>query len=367
MTMVTPMTRKHKHFVGMDVSDRKFNLCILDDSGEIVSETSHSNELESLIQVASLWSAPEDVLIAMETGTYSPWMSHFFKVRGFDVLVGNPRRIKAIWQSDHKTDKRDARLLAQIGRFDRRLLYPVEHRSLEAHKDLAVLKARDLLVKSRTRLVGSVRGTLKSFGIRLPDCDAAAFHRNVRGDVPKDMHMSIDPILKAIQNLTEQIKRLEKNLEKLAKDKYPETLKLQQINGVGPVTAMAFVLTMESPERFSRSRDLGPFLGLVPRKDSSGEMDKELSISKAGNKLLRRLLVAASHYILGPFGKDCDLKRFGEKLLKRGGSPKIVKRKTVVAVARKLAVLMHAVWKGDDDYAPFMKDHRQNEPRTQLA
>ena len=102
----------------------------------------------------------------------------------------------------------------------------------------------------------------------------------------------------------------------------------------------------------------------MPKKDSSGEIDKELSISKAGNKLLRRLLVGASQYVLGPFGKDCDLKRFGEKLLSRGGSPKTIKRKTVVAVSRKLAVLMHAVWKGDDDYVPFKKTHgKMNEPQ----
>jgi len=351
--------KKHKHFVGMDVSDRKLHLCILDESGDIVSESSISNDLESIQELSTLWTIPKDVLIAMETGTYSPWLSHFFKAKGFDVLVGNPRRIRAIWQSDHKTDRRDAHLLARIARFNRSLLYPVTHRSLEAHKDLAVLKARDLLVKGRTRLIGSIRGMLKSFGIRLPDCDAAAFHRIVKDDIPNDMRISINPILKSIEKMTEQIKRLEKSLKKLAEKKYPETIKLQQINGVGPITAMAFVLTIESPDRFLKSRDVGPFLGLVPKKDSSGNLDKELSISKAGNKLLRRLLVGASHYILGPFGTDCDLKQFGEKLLKRGGAPKVVKRKTVVAVSRKLAVKMHAVWKSDGDYNPFMEKPRQ--------
>ena len=139
-----------------------------------------------------------------------------------------------------------------------------------------------------------------------------------------------------------------------ARKAYPETLTLREITGVGPVTALAYVLTLEDPTRFNKSRDVGPYLGLTPKRDQSGKTDKALSISKAGNTYLRRLLVGSAHYILGPFGPDCDLRRYGTRIASRGG--KAAKRKAVVAVARKLAVLMHQLWKNKATYDPFYKN-----------
>ncbi len=154
---------------------------------------------------------------------------------------------------------------------------------------------------------------------------------------------------------------LEKEIEGLCRNKYPEAKLLQQVNGVGPITALAFVLTLESPHRLRSNRDVGPFLGLVPKKDSSGDMDKELSITKAGNKYLRRLLVGCAQYILGHFGEDCDLRRFGERIIERSPT-KSNKRKAVVATARKLAVLLHSIWLNGSEYKPF-----RNPSKTILA
>ena len=367
MNTVISSPKKYNHIMGIDISDKKLNLCVLDSDGETVLEEVCPNTQADVVKLCAVYDCPSSVLIAMESGTHSPWLSHLFKSQGFDVLVGNPRKLRAIWTSKHKTDARDALMLARIARFDRNLLYPIKHRSLDAHKDLCVLKSRDNLVATRSRLVSSVRGQMKCFGLQLPTCSAESFHRKVRELIPADLKAAMFPILDVLAKVGKEIKELDRHLSKLAQEKYPEAIKLQQINGVGPVTAMAFILTIEHAERFRNSRDVGPFLGLVPKKDASGTVDKELSISKAGNKLVRRLLVGSAQYILGHFGKDCDLRRFGEKLAARGGAPRTAKRKAVVATARKLAILMHTLWANDDDYIPFMIEHRRKRPQQAKA
>jgi len=147
-------------------------------------------------------------------------------------------------------------------------------------------------------------------------------------------------------------------VKKISEEKYPETELLRAIKGVGPITALAFVLILEDPERFSKSRQVGSFIGLTPSRDQSGEIDKQLRITKAGNPLLRRLLVGAAQYILGPFGEACDLRRFGLKLSARGG--KNAKRRAVVAVARKLTVLLYRLWRHGEIYGPLYTAKRKN-------
>jgi transposase len=168
--------------------------------------------------------------------------------------------------------------------------------------------------------------------------------------MPDFLKETLTPIVEIIGKLTDQIKEYDRKIEQISKEKYPETELLRAIKGVGPVTALAFVLILEDPERFSKSRQVGSFLGLTPRRDQSGEIDKQLRITKAGNPFLRRLLVGAGQYILGPFGEDCDLKRFGLRLSARG---KNAKRRAVVAVARKLSVLLHRLWKHGEMYEPL--------------
>jgi len=340
-----------KLFVGMDLGDKKNQICILDHDGSIVHSTSISNTAMGLNQFFDRFDTPQEVLVAMETGTHSPWISHLLSARVFRVLVGNARKLRAIWDTDNKYDERDAEMLARIARFDPELLYPVSHRSRAAHMDLAVIKARDALVRCRSKLINFLRGIAKTAGERLPSCSAEAFDRTVVDHIPKDLLSAAVPCLNMIHELNLQIRQFDRQIEKLCADTYPETKALREIVGVGPITALSYVLTVEDPHRFSKSRDVGAYLGLTPKRDQSGETDKPLSITKAGNSYLRCLLINSAHYILGPFGPDCHLRRYGMRIASRGG--KIAKRKAAVAVARKLAVLMHRLWISSETYDPW--------------
>jgi transposase len=344
-------------FVGMDLGDLENQICILDTEGVVVNKASIDNSISGINSFFDRFVVPNKVLVAVETGTHSPWVSRLLQARGFRVLVGNARKLRLIWESDNKSDQRDAEMLARIARFDPQLLSPIRHRSRSAHMDLAQLKARDVLVRCRTSLINFVRGSCKTAGTRLPSCSADAFAKAVIEHIPKDLLAAVVPCVNTIAELTRKIRRFDAQIELLCTEGYPETMGLRNITGVGPVTALGYVLTLEDPNRFKKSRDVGPYLGLTPKRDQSGNTDKPLSISKAGNTYLRRLLVNCAQYILGPFGPDCDLRRYGMRIASRGG--KVAKRKAVVAVARKLAVLMHHLWKNnlayDPCYQPYSK------------
>ncbi len=340
-----------KHFVGMDIGDHNNQICVLDRDGTVVQSTGIENSIDSMNSYFDHFEAPKEVLLAIETGTHSPWISHLLEARGFKVLVGNSRKLRMIWDSARKDDERDAEMLARIARFDHHLLSPIRHRSRAAHMDLAIIKARDVLVRCRTDLINFVRGTCKSTGARLPSCSADAFPKRVIDFIPEDLLAAVVPCINTIMALTDQIRGYDRKIEELCNECYPETELLREITGVGPVTALSYVLTLEDPKRFKKSRDVGPYLGLTPKRDQSGNIDKALPISKAGNGYLRRLLVGSANYILGPFGPDCLLRRFGDRIASRGG--KAAKRRAVVAVARKLAVLMHSLWKNNGVYDPW--------------
>jgi transposase len=342
-----------KIFVGIDLGDIKNQVYILDQDGQIVEETQIDNTVSGINSFFDRFDVPRQVLVAVETGTHSPWISHLLNARGFRVLVGNARKLRLIWDSPNKTDAKDAEMLARIARFDPKLLSPIRHRSRAAHMDLAVLKARDALVRCRTNLINFLRGSCKTAGTRLPSCSSDTFAKAVIEHIPKDLLPATVPCVNTILELTQRIRQFNAQIEALCKDDYPETKALREFSGVGPITALSYVLTLEDPNRFKKSRDVGAYLGLTPKRDQSGSTDKPLSITKAGNTYLRRLLVGSAHYILGPFGPDCELRRYGMRIASRGG--KVAKRKAVVAVARKLAVMMHHIWKNKTVYDPFYR------------
>jgi transposase len=352
------MKRNTVWTIGMDLGDKKDTVCVLNEEGDVVERLAIANHAPAVSSFHDRFENPEQVRVVMESGTHSPWISHLLLERGFEVFVGNARKLRSIWQSDQKDDMRDAEMLARIGRFDPRLLSPIHHRGLQAQADLAVIRGRDALVRARTALISSARGLVKSLGHRLPSCSADAFARKVVQHVPANLEPALAPMLASIAQLTASIQKLDRRIEELCKESYEETQQLRQIPGVGPLTSLAFVLTLEDPHRFKKNRSVGPFLGLTPKRDQSGESDKHLSISKAGNEHLRRLLTQSAHYILGPFGPDCDLRRFGEHLRERGG--KAGKGRAVTAVARKLAVLLLHLWKSGDVYEPFHATSRSN-------
>jgi transposase len=272
------------------------------------------------------------------------------------VIVANPRKVRAIYDSDSKNDHLDAETLARLGRVDPKLLAPIEHRGAGAQADLARIRSRDALVRSRTLLINHVRGAVKSFGGRLPKSSAGAFPRLAK-HIPEELWPALSPLIDTIGRLTAEIRKFDRELEQLAAQKYPETKTLRQVQGVGSLTSLAFVLTIDDPSRFESSREVGAYLGLRPRQDQSGDINRQLGITKAGDTYMRRILVGSAQYILGPFGRDCDLRRWGLELAKRGA--KNAKRRAVVAVARKLAVLLHRLLVTGAEYDPLRSAKRK--------
>lgn len=332
--------------IGLDLGDRKHHSCVLDAKGDIVAEEVITNTRECLVRFAERY--PRATYV-METGMHSPWVSRLLEERRVRVIVANARKVRAISQSQTKSDVEDARMLARLGRADPALLHPIKHRSEQGQRALVRLKVRETLVRSRVNQMNSVRFLLKSLGIAVPSgSKALTFTRRLRPMLDKPTRVLVEPLLEMIDTLNGRIAEMDKELEAFGRERYPATERLRQVDGVGPLTALAFVLTIEDPGRFPDTRDVGPYLGLVPRRDQSGGSDKQLPITKAGNRQLRCLLVNCAHYILGPFGPPSRLREVGERIAARGG--KSAKKRAVIAVARKLAVTLLALWKSGAEY-----------------
>ena len=336
--------------IGLDLGDRTSHYCVLDAAGVVIDEGSLSTTREGLRRLA----AGRKAVIAMEVGTHSPWVSRLLTEYGHEVLVANARKLRMIYANRNKHDKVDARMLARVARMDRTLLSAIEHRPQQFAQDLAIVRSRDVLVRCRTQLISHVRGAVKSSGTRLKSCESECFARKAPEQLPDGIRQAMSPVLVTIELLTQQIRDLESKVDELGETTYPETKLLRQVTGVGPLIALVFVLTIQDPRRFARSRDVGPYVGLVPARSQSGRSDPQLRITKEGDMLLRRLLVQGAHYILGPFGPDCDLRRFGLALAERGGGN--ARKRAVVAVARKLAVLLHRLWQSGEVYEPLRRE-----------
>ncbi len=341
--------------VGIDLGDRYSHLCLLDtETGEVIEE---SRIPTSPKVFQRRFCGSQSMRVAIETGTHSPWVSRLLEEAGHEVLVANARKLRLIYAEGHKNDKLDAEKLARLARLDPKLLSPIKHRGEASQAHLALLRSRDALVGTRTKLVNHVRGVVKAFGARLPKCTAQSFHNKVAEHLPQELASALGPVLETIALLSERIREYDRRLEGVADKLYPETKLLRQVHGVGVLTALAFVLTLEDPSRFTKSRQVGPYLGLVPAIDQSGKSDPQKHISKHGNEMTRKLLVNCAHYILGPFGEDSDLRRHGEKIAQRGG--KNAKKRAVVAVARELSVLLHRLWVTAEVYEPLYNANRR--------
>jgi transposase len=349
-----------KMTAGLDLGDRYSYLCLIDTlSGEVVEEGRLRTNPEA---IRRRFASEPSLRIAIETGTHSPWVSRLLEECGHEILVANARKLRLIYANKRKTDEVDAENLARLARLDPKLLYPLKHRGEEGQAHMAMIRSRQALVGCRTQLVNHVRGAVKSFGARLPKCPARSFHNKAPEHIPEALLPALGPILEQIGSLTERIREYERQLEAISKEHYPETDLLRQVEGIGPLTALAFVLTLEDPYRFERSRSVGAYLGLVPATDRSGERDPQKRISKEGDEMLRKLLVGSAHYILGPFGSDSDLRRHGEKIAARGG--KNAKKRATVAVARKLCVLLHRLWVTAEAYEPLHDAHRRQQKQA---
>ena len=333
--------------IGVDVSDRQSHLCFLDHEGNVVRRAKVPTTETGLRKFLGKL---DRARVVLEASTHSPWMSRLISELGHETVVASPRQLKLISQSNTKNDTNDAELLARLGRVDVKLLKPVHHRSREAQTDLAAMKVRRTLVTARAALINSIRGIAKSHGLRVRACAASSFVKYARIGLSPELSEELNPLIKTIEDLTNQISSQDERIERLA-SKYPDTQLFLAVPGVGPVTAVTYLLTLEDKTRFKTSRAVGPYIGLVPRQDQSGKSDKELSITKAGDGELRALLVNCANAILKKSAPDSDLKRWGLKLAERGGpSPK---KRAIVAVARKLAVLLHRLWVTGEEFQPL--------------
>jgi transposase len=335
--------------VGLDVGDRKTHYCVLGLDGELVIEGAVATRKASLrVQ----FEGKVKMRIALEAGTHSPWISRLLAEMGHEVIVANPRNLRMISESDSKNDPADARLLARLAHVGPELLSPIQQRSEKTQVDLALVRARDVAVQSRTKIINAVRGIVKSTGLRLPKSSTLTFARKAKEACPEALRPALLPLLRVIEELTREIELYEKLVAKKAETEYPETNAIRTIHGVGPLTALAFVLVLNNDRnRFRRSRDVGCYIGLRPKQRDSGQRAPQLGITKAGDPLLRRLATQCAQHVLGPFGKDSALRRWGMSLALRGG--KNAKKRAVIAVARKLVILMHRIWITQEIYEPL--------------
>jgi transposase len=345
--------KEQKLTIGVDLGDRWSFYCILDEAGKIILEQKIPTTPEAMKQ--TFGKIPRS-LIAMETGTHSPWVSRLLTELGQEVIVAHAQKVQLITKSNRKDDRHDARTLARLARIDPELLGPVRHRSAKAQIHLTVIRARAELVSARTALVNAARGLVKSFGQRLPKCGTYQVSEKLAEGLSTELRDVLVPLLREVESLTERIKEYDERMEKIAKEVYPEVSLLQQVKGVGTQIALTYVLTIEDPYRFPKSRQVGCFLGLRPGRRNSGESEPQKKISKEGDRYLRTMMVQGAHYILGPFGEDSDLRRWGMKLAERGG--KNAKKRAVVAVARKLAVLLHRLWVSGEVYEPLRNSQK---------
>lgn len=334
--------------VGLDVGDRQSHYCVLGlDAGVVADGVVKTTEASLRV----LFEGKGRMRIALEAGTHSPWISRLLIALGHEVLVANPRKLRLIAESDAKHDRADAQLLARLAHVGPALLAPIHTRSAQTQVDLTLIRAREVAVQTRTKIVNAVRGMVKSTGHRLPASPRLTFARKATEVCPKALQPALLPLLRLVQTLTDDIAAFDRLVVEKARA-FPETEAIQTIPGVGALTAVAFVLILNNDRsRFKRSRDVGCYLGLKPKQRDSGMQSPQLGITKAGDPLIRRLATQSAQYILGPFGRDSALRRWGLALASRGG--KNAKKRAVVAVARKLVVLMHRIWITQQVYDPM--------------
>jgi transposase len=331
--------------IGIDLGDKLSRYCIVNHDGDVVEEGSFRNQASSIEKQFS----GEPRRIALEAGAQSAWISRELKRLGHEVIVANPRELKWITSSDTKNDPGDARKLALLARADVRLLTPVEHRTAEQQAELAVIRSRDAILRARTLLINSARSIAKGFGVRLPISITATFGKRALEVLPVFLRTVLSGLLKQIDAISGEITGYDKKIGELA-GHHPELARLESIPGVGRLTALTFVLTLGRAERFQHSRDVAGFLGLRPKQRQSGARDPQLGISKSGDPYMRKLLVQCAHHILGHYGKDSALRKWG--LSKAEGGKKATLR-AIVAVARKLSVLLHRLWVSGQLFKPF--------------
>ena len=355
------MNNEYYTTIGMDVSDRKIQVCVMSKKNgapKIISETVIPTTKEGLIKF--LAKQDKSSPVTFETGMHCRWMKKVVEGMGFKVHVANPCHLRMITESKTKNDVNDARMLARITLADPGLLHPVKLRDAEHQKMLNLHEMRNLLIKQRTGIIVQMRAIAKSMGFRIPKTSTVHFHKLDTKSWPEELRDITWPMIKNLEQLSVTIKTYEKQIRELAATPTfkAQVERLMEIHYVGLFVATGFVaVTGGDMDRFEKSRDIGPWLGTTPKQDQSGDIDKQCHITKAGSPFMRRLLVESAQMILRDGSIDTDLKLKGLRICARGA--KIAKRKAITAVARSLAVLMVAMLKKMD--APYVPLSERNE------
>ena len=301
------MDKAHYTTIGMDVSDRKTQVCVMTKTGatpKIVMETAIPTTREGLAKFLS--AQDRSTPVAFETGMHCRWMNEVAEGMGFKVYVANPCRLRMITESKTKNDVNDARMLARIALSDPGLLHPVKLRGPEHQKMLNLHEMRNLLVKQRTGIVVQMRAIAKSMGFRIPKRQAASFHKLDRKAWPEEFRDIAWPMLKNLEQLAITIKAYEKQIRELAETPTfkAQVERLMEIRYVGLYVATGFVaVTGGDMERFEKPRDVGPWLGITPKQDQSGDIDRQCHMTKAGSPFMRRLLVESARSCEGSLSK----------------------------------------------------------------
>jgi transposase len=278
-------------------------------------------------------------------------MAEEAKKAGHEVVVANPREFRLISLSHKKNDRNDARLLGEFGQIKPSMLHPVTLRGTKCQNARTLMRNRKQLVAMRTEMINMIKSAISDLGLELGTSGASnTFHKRIVERIPEELEPAIGPLIPVMDAIATALTTFDRQIDRESKAHFTETAMLRQVDGVGPIMALTFVATIEDASRFPRSRDVGAYAGLVPISRNSCKMTPELSISKRGDAALRQALVNAATYILGPRGKDCDLRRWGLTLQDRGGQRSRAKAR--IAVARKLAVLLHRLMLTGEVYDP---------------
>src|SRR5277367_1127089 len=293
--------------IGIDLGDVWSHYCTLNQDGEVVDR----GRFRTTPKAIEKWFTDvAPARVAMEAGTHSIWISAQLQELGHEVIVANVRELRAISHSDRKSDQVDAEKLARFARLDPKILRPIVHRTVAQQEALTLIRARNLVVRLRTAAVNAVRGLAKPCGHRLPASSTLCFAKRCLAVLPPGLARALGPVLHQIADMTVKIKQYDQAIKQLTEKEYPETQALLKVYGVGQLTALTYVLTLGSKERFQRSRDVGCYLGLRPKRSQSGDRDPQLGITKAGNIYLRTLLVECANHVLGRHGKDSSLRQW---------------------------------------------------------
>ena len=345
--MSQPTVISYPRTIGFDVGSRSSVFCVLDESGEVCEQGTVSM---SRALLARFFNGQSTSRVILEASGSSRWTAQLAMAAGHEVIIANPRKLRHITKSYTKSDRNDAYRLADLGQVRPRLLSPVRLRSDKSHYGRMHQRVRSQLIETRTSLVNLVRGCARSSGHAIPKCSTTTFVKVCKQHLPAEHLRILEPALEQLLAVGDQIAKVDKVTARLGEEEFPEAAALRQVAGVGPVLSLAFVCAIDDPTHFEDSRSVGAYFGLAPKSRQSGNKDPQLRISKQGDGEVRRLLVSAATYILGPFGPDCDLRRYGERI--RASGSQAARAKARVAVARKLAVLLHRLWVTGEVYDP---------------